>query len=97
MTLWFRNEVFENKIDRLMYGNAKLYALFTGAQAERTLSPDRRTESYGWFNKELLALSKEMGLSKWADAKVVLKGFLYTDSVQPHGSLWWGYHSESTS
>jgi hypothetical protein len=93
----YRAEVFEDGVDRLIYRNAKLYALFTGAQAERTLRPERRTEDYGWFNNELLALSKDMGLSEWTSARDILQGFLYVDHMQPQGSEWWGTTLSSLS
>ena len=86
----YRAEVFENDIERERYRNAKLFALFTGAQAERNLHPDRRMSDHGWFNRELVALSKQMGLSQWAPAESILGGFLYVDKIQPHGSQWWG-------
>ncbi|KAJ9610249.1 hypothetical protein H2200_005026 [Cladophialophora chaetospira] len=86
----YRAEVFEDDVDRLIYRNAKLYALFIGAQAERTLPLDRRTDDYGWFNNELVSLAKQMELSEWSDGKEILQGFLYVDRIQPNGSQWWG-------
>jgi hypothetical protein len=70
--------------------NAKLYALFTGAQAERTLPPERRTEHYSWFNDELLALSKEMGILNFSMAEKILQNFLYSSRTRPEGAKWWG-------
>jgi hypothetical protein len=86
----YRAEVFEDDMDRAIYRNAKLHALFTVAQAERSLHPDRRTDCHGLFNNELVALSKQMHLSEWESAGAILHEFLYTDRIKPNGSQWWG-------
>ena len=85
-------EAIESDVDRLTYKNARFYALFTGAQAERTLQPHTRTKHYGWFNNALLAVSKEKDPSEWTSARAILQGFLYVDKVQvqPLGAQWWG-------
>ena len=85
----YTKPVFEDDNGMLVYRNAKLYALFTGAQAERTLPSERRIEAYGWFNNELVALAKRR---VWLSGLPpdILQGFLYVDQLQPHRSQWWG-------
>jgi hypothetical protein len=57
--------------------------LFIGAQAEQGW---RRP---GWFCDNLFLLGKETGLGTWASVQEVLKSFLYTDMLPPHGSNWY--------
>jgi hypothetical protein len=75
----------QTKADEVKYENARLWALFIGAQAEQGW---RRP---GWFCDNLFLLGKEtgFGLGTWASVQQVLKRFLYTDMLPPHGSNWY--------
>lgn len=69
--------------DEVRYQNARLWALFIGAQAEQSWKQD------DWYCANLSLLGKQMGLTTWPSIKEVLKRFLYTDMIQPHGSTWY--------
>ena len=79
----------QSHADHLKNRNAQLWAFFVGAQAEHSFKPDRANVTQDWFNSKLAALAEEMGLYSWQSVRDILQGFLYTDFVQPHASLWY--------
>ena len=73
----------QTKAHAAKYENARLWALFIGAQAEQGWKRP------GWFCDNLFLHGKQMGLDTWASVQEVLKRFLYTDMLPPHGSSWY--------
>jgi hypothetical protein len=72
------------------YRNARLWALYVGALAERvpnTFSA-QVVESLSWFNTNLAEQAAAMGIWTWNAAKVVFDGFLYHESMSAQGSDW---------
>ena len=69
--------------DQLKYRNARVWALFIGAQAEQSWKqPD-------WFTDNLALRAREMGLMSWISLKNVLQAFLHNDMLPPHGASWY--------
>lgn len=91
-----RSELVSNGLDSLTNGRERLWALYVGAFAELhtgigRASTTRRTglePEDSWFRSELLAQAKRMHLLTWSDLRQLLQGFLYSDSLSPHGSTW---------
>ncbi|KEF56051.1 uncharacterized protein A1O9_07632 [Exophiala aquamarina CBS 119918] len=72
------------------YKNARLWALYVGALAERapnTFSA-QVVQSLSWFNTNLAEQAAAMGIWTWSAAKVVFDGFLYHESMSALGSDW---------
>lgn len=69
--------------DQLKFRNARLLALFVGAQAEQSW------RCPGWINDNLRRLVKDLNLFSWTAFRTILEGFLYTDMLPPHGSTWY--------
>jgi len=71
------------------YANARLWALYLGAQAEHhhQHSGTRDTDpAKGWFSTQFSLQAIRMGLSRWESVRDVLDGFLDGDLVEPHGA-----------
>ena len=72
----------------LVYPRLRLWALYLGATAERAQAgSDMGTEDW-WYNNRFFVQAKSMDLRLWQDVRKVLEDFLYTDLIQPDGSLW---------
>lgn len=72
------------------YRNARLWALYVGALAERapnTFSA-QVVQSLSWFNTNLAEQAAAMGIRTWGAAKVIFNGFLYHESMSAQGSDW---------
>lgn len=48
----------------------------------------RETVSRRFYNRKFARQAFQMGLWSWAEVREVLKGFIYSDNVEPHGSSW---------
>ena len=64
----------------MSYANARLWALYFGAQAEAL-----RVVDGNWFGMEFTRQSTRMGLRTWDEVRTILDGFLDCDVVEPHG------------
>jgi len=72
------------------YSNARLWALYVGALAERapnTFSA-QVVQSLSWFNTNLAEQAAAMGIWTWSAAKAVFDGFLYHEAMSALGSDW---------
>lgn len=72
------------------YKNARLWALYVDALAERapnTFSAPA-VQSLSWFNTNLAEKAATMGVWTWGAAKVIFDGFLYHKSMSAQGSDW---------
>jgi len=69
----------------MQYANARLWALYVGAQAEHDELGARKGHE-SWFAVELSLQASRMGLHSWDDVHRILEGFLDCDVVEPHGS-----------
>lgn len=69
----------------MQYANARLWALYVGAQAEHDQSGVRKGYDT-WFSLEFTLQAARMGLSTWEAVHRILAGFLDCDVVEPHGS-----------
>lgn len=75
------------------FSNARLWALYIGAQAENRsrfgdLDQDQDDAHGGegtWFSDEFTRQAARMDLSSWDAVRVILDGFLDCDVVKPHG------------
>ena len=63
----------------------RLWALYVGVMAEYET---HGTSMSGWFHSQYINQAQSMGLVRWEDVREVLSNFLYSDAVEPHGSLW---------
>jgi hypothetical protein len=66
-------------------GNSLLWALFVGAQAERSKAVPSSTT---WFTVRFRRCAFEMGLSKWKHVEEIVKGFPYSADMKPCGQDW---------
>ena len=92
-------DAFSNGLDPIKNGRLRLWALYVGALSERASdsslpvgeeedhAPGMRRQ-LGWFTHHFALQLNRMGLVMWSDVRRVLQGFLYSDSLQPHGSAW---------
>ena len=80
------------------YREAFLWMLFAGAQHEvrcrnsRNQFEDDGTSTWSastWFSMMLAKQAKDLGVTKWPDARKVLARFLYTDYHEPHAETWY--------
>ncbi|KAJ9606537.1 hypothetical protein H2200_008545 [Cladophialophora chaetospira] len=69
----------------MQYANARLWALYVGAQAEHDQSGVRKGHD-SWFSLEFTLQAARMGLPSWNAVHRILEGFLDCDVVGPHGS-----------
>ncbi|OAP60315.1 hypothetical protein AYL99_05317 [Fonsecaea erecta] len=69
----------------MKYANARLWALYVGAQAEHDHLGIRRSDET-WFSDQFSLLAARMSLSSWKAVRSILDGFLDCDVVEPHGS-----------
>jgi hypothetical protein len=69
----------------MQYANARLFALYVGAQAEHDQSGERKADE-SWFSKEFSHQAARMKLYTWDAVRKILDGFLDCDVVEPHGS-----------
>ncbi|OQV04067.1 hypothetical protein CLAIMM_09014 [Cladophialophora immunda] len=69
----------------MKYANARLWALYVGAQAEHDHLGIRRCDE-SWFSDQFSLLVAQMNLSSWEAIRLILDGFLDCDVVEPHGS-----------
>lgn len=76
--------------DEERYARMKLMALFVGAWAEQARAMPTSSPEIEWFNIKLAAQAAKMDLRSWREVREVLLGFNYSDSLQPHGSIWFG-------
>ena len=94
-------ETYSNGLDAQENARLRLWALYIGAMAEQAHDhghgqssrvaegeDTEMTRGLGWFAREFAAQVIRMGLAMWSDVRRVLQGFLYSDSLQPHGSSW---------
>lgn len=70
----------------MQYANARLWALYVGAQAEHDQFGRLRDASESWFSNEFCMHASRMNLSSWNVVRRILNGFLDCDIVQPHVS-----------
>ena len=63
----------------------RLWALYVGVMAEYA---EHGTSTSGWFHCQYTTQAQSMGLVLWEDVREVLSNFLYSEAVEPHGSLW---------
>lgn len=68
------------------HSNVKLWVLYTSACIGTSLG--RSTLQDSWLVKEFLRQASEMNLKSWAEVKVILEGFLFTEMLPPNGSTW---------
>lgn len=72
--------------DATQNARVRLWALYVGAMAEWT---DVQPSPTGkWFSGHFATQARNMGLILWSDVRKVLRGFLYSDHLRPHGSEW---------
>ena len=78
--------------ERTRYAPLRLWTLFVGAMAEqiptRAVLEDDSTRDKKWFTRKFGEQARAMGLVEWKSVRDVLAGFLYSDRMQPHGSVW---------
>jgi len=65
--------------------NSLLWALFVGAQAERSKAVPSSTT---WFTVRFRRCAHAMGLSKWKHVEEIVKGFPYSADMKPCGQDW---------
>ncbi|KAK5943198.1 hypothetical protein PMZ80_004204 [Knufia obscura] len=67
--------------------HTKFWILFSAVQAGRgrDMQNDHRSQ---WFMQELSKQAQSLGLRTWESAVQVLKKFVFSDLVQPHGETW---------
>lgn len=89
-----RSDLGSDGLDAMVNSRMRLWALYVGAFAEQHLgrvfkmrTPDLTSEDR-WFTNELFLQARRMNLLVWSDLRQVLRGFLYSDSLEPHGSTW---------
>lgn len=89
-----RSDLDSDGLDAVINSRMRLWALYVGAFAEQHLgrvskmrTPDLTSQDR-WFTNELFLQAKRMNLLVWSDLRQVLRGFLYSDSLEPHGSTW---------
>lgn len=72
------------------YKNARLWALYVGALAERAPNTFSApvVQSLSWFNTNLAEQAAAMSVWTWSAAKVIFDGFLYHESMSAQGSDW---------
>ena len=73
------------------YSGRRLWALYVGAyteQQEVASVASRQPASSGWFNVRFARQARAMDLVTWQQVRERLLPFLYTDVLQPHGSIW---------
>lgn len=89
-----QSDLLSDGLDSLINGRIRLWALYVGALSEqqtgRLVKPRRPglISEESWFTKELVLQAGRMDLLVWSDLRRVLQGFLYSDSLGPHGSIW---------
>jgi hypothetical protein len=89
-----QSDLLSDGLDALIYGRVRLWALYVGALAEQRAGRALKMRRPGfsaeesWFTKELLLQARRMDILVWSDLRKVLQGFLYSDSLEPHGSTW---------
>ncbi|KIY00903.1 uncharacterized protein Z520_03569 [Fonsecaea multimorphosa CBS 102226] len=69
----------------MKYANARLWALYVGAQAEHDHLGIQQIDE-NWFSAQLSLLAAQMNLTSWEAVRSILDGFLDCDVVEPHGS-----------
>ncbi|KIW85273.1 hypothetical protein Z517_00663 [Fonsecaea pedrosoi CBS 271.37] len=70
----------------MKYANARLWALYVGAQAEHDhLGLRRGGDNESWFSDQFSLLAARMNLSSWEHVRSILDGFLDCDVVEPDG------------
>lgn len=89
-----QSDLVSDGLDAMVNSRIRLWALYVGAFAEQHLGrvfeirlPDLTLKNR-WFTNELFLQAKRMNLLVWSDLRQVLQGFLYSDSLEPHGSTW---------
>jgi hypothetical protein len=89
-----QSNLVSDGLDAVVNSRVRLWALYVGAFAEQHLGrglkmkiPDLTSEDR-WFTKELFLQARRMNLLVWSDLRQTLQGFLYSDSLEPHGSTW---------
>ena len=70
------------------FQNARLWALYVGAQAEQMPIRNRPEPITAWFNTNFAVQARRMGLLSWQAVRVILEGFIFSDLLQPHPSQW---------
>jgi hypothetical protein len=68
----------------MQFANARLWALYVGAQAEHD-QDGVRSACDGWFSDEFSLQAARMNLHSWDAVRKILDGFLDCDVVEPHG------------
>lgn len=76
--------------------NARLFGLYVGATAEQTRRlkhlwkrhPSEDPMRDDWFTRQLVTLCDATNITSWAQLHAVLRGFVYSDYMAPHGSQW---------
>ncbi|OAP62032.1 hypothetical protein AYL99_04235 [Fonsecaea erecta] len=90
--LRYHLEISDSLKDWHVYSQARLWALFAGAQSEYQAAllnkQPRALASQGWFNIQLAKQSRRCELLTWVSVKEVLEGFMYFAMV-PDPSEWY--------
>jgi hypothetical protein len=68
------------------FQNARLWALYVGAQAEQMPLRNRPEPTTAWFNTNFAVQARRMGLLSWQAVRVILERFIFSDLLQPHPS-----------
>ena len=72
------------------YSKLRLWALYIGASVEQDHVGHFNFPGSGdnWFTTSLMEQAEYLGLNSWQGMREALQGFLYSDRVIPHGSVW---------
>ncbi|OQU94628.1 hypothetical protein CLAIMM_00960 isoform 2 [Cladophialophora immunda] len=78
-----------NPLELTLYEEAHLWILYVGATHEQQkLRESRRTVTETWFSDMLAEKARALGVITWRSLNLVLEDFLYSDFMEPHGSVW---------
>ena len=72
----------------MYYENAHLWILFIGALTEQQMAMHRVYLRKPWFLSNLVSKARAAGISTWKQLHEKVARFIYSDSVEPHGSTW---------
>ncbi len=83
-----RSEMHSRRPSWRRYANARLWVFYVGALVEQAGGSSRLVSDGPWFTTHLIELAAKMGVMSWCLLQVVLRGFLYSDSLTAQGSEW---------
>ncbi|OAP64137.1 hypothetical protein AYL99_00109 [Fonsecaea erecta] len=84
-------------VECVHYQEAYLWMLYAGALHEQRQQSKMRWTSFNpkvestekpWFTTTLAKHADQMNVTTWAEAKAILRQFLYDDHLEPDGHLW---------